>query len=51
LYCPLFQVLHFIQLYLTRRCQLFDYGSIAANVAAYQQPTPPCVSDAFHTLR
>lgn len=45
------QVLHFIQLYLTGRCQLFDYGSEAANVAAYQQRTPPVVSDAFHMLR
>jgi len=45
------QVLHFIQLYLTGRCQLFDYGSEAANVAAYHQRTPPVVSDAYHTLR
>lgn len=45
------QVLHFVQLYLTGRCQLFDYGSEAANVAAYQQRTPPVVSDAYHMLR
>lgn len=44
-------MLHFIQLYLTGRCQLFDYGSEAANVAAYHQRTPPVVSDAYHTLR
>lgn len=49
--CLYLQVLHFIQLYLTGRCQLFDYGSEAANVAAYQQRTPPVVSDAYHMLR
>lgn len=36
---------------MTRRCQLYDYGSVAANVAAYQQPTPPVISDLYHTLR
>jgi hypothetical protein len=50
LLCPV-QVLHFIQLYLTGRCQLFDYGSEAANVAVYQQRTPPVVSDSYHMLR
>lgn len=45
------QVLHFIQLYLTGRCQLFDYGSEEANVAVYQQRTPPVVSDSYHMLR
>jgi hypothetical protein len=26
--------MHFIQLYTTRRCQLYNHGSAAANVAA-----------------
>eukprot|EP00882_Tetradesmus_deserticola_P027224 GHRQ01030106.1.p1 GENE.GHRQ01030106.1~~GHRQ01030106.1.p1 ORF type:complete len:154 (+),score=77.12 GHRQ01030106.1:321-782(+) len=45
------QVMHFSQLYLTRRCQLFDHGSAAANVAAYQQATPPVLSECYHSLR
>lgn len=44
-------MLHCIQLHLTRRCQLFDFGSVAANVAAYQQPTPPSISGAYHMIR
>jgi predicted esterase len=43
--------MHFIQLYTTRRCQLYDHGSAAVNVAAYQQPTPPILSECYHTLR
>jgi predicted esterase len=43
--------MHFIQLYTTRRCQLFDHGSAAANVAAYQQPSPLVLSECYHTLR
>lgn len=46
-----FQVMHFCQLYATKRCQLYDYGSTAANVAAYQQPTPPVISERYHALR
>ncbi|WIA40969.1 hypothetical protein OEZ86_004617 [Tetradesmus obliquus] len=45
------QVHHFIQLYTSRRCQLYDHGSAAANVAAYQQPQPPVLSECFHALR
>lgn len=45
------QVMHFIQLYVTKRCQLYDYGSTATNVAAYQQATPPSISDCYHALR
>eukprot|EP00775_Hariotina_reticulata_P007609 gene7609-7811_t len=45
------QVLHFAQLYQTGCCQLFNYGSSAANLSAYQQPSPPLVSDSYHLLR
>jgi len=52
LLCPVrLQVLHFSQLYQTGRCQLFDYGSSSANMAAYQQSSPPLVSDLDPTLR
>jgi hypothetical protein len=45
------QVLHFAQLYQTGRCQLFDYGSSAANMSVYQQSSPPLVSDSYQLLR
>jgi len=44
------QVLHFIQLHSSGHCQLFDYGSAAANAAAYNSITPPDIAAAYSTL-
>lgn len=48
---PCVQVRHFGQLYHTQRFQLFDYGSAAANRAAYGQDTPPDVGRNYKYLR
>jgi hypothetical protein len=37
----LHQGLHFLQLYRTRRFQLYDYGSPGANLARYGHAAPP----------
>lgn len=43
--------MQFIQLYLSGRCQLYDYGSPEANMQVYGQKGPPVVSDSYELLR
>jgi len=46
----LHQGLHFVQMILRRRFELFDYGSTAINQQHYKRPTPPELGQEYWRL-